>query len=160
MFELWDRDSGNRIGSFAKRGQALAAVRAARDRNGPTAAAQLALGRIDDEGNPIRIATGDALLRLLDEPSGATIRVRAGFTRTHSLQVGHRSGHLMMSETKAAHKPASKPLTVSKSSAASPLSKGQARPKTGAKSGSLAITRSKPRQKSIKQSGPKGKLTK
>lgn len=66
MFELWDRDSGNLLGSFESRKRALAVVREQHDLNGVRGILGLVLGEVEKGGRTHRIAEGAALLAMAD----------------------------------------------------------------------------------------------
>jgi hypothetical protein len=65
-YELWDLDSGNLIGDFDDRAEALAHVREIVKADGPAAVDQLALQYVYDEGRSTdTVAEGKALLDLI-----------------------------------------------------------------------------------------------
>ena len=61
IFELWNMESGNLLGSFATEELALAAVREAIQRDGECYGDILALGREDGRGNSKIVARGRQL---------------------------------------------------------------------------------------------------
>jgi len=61
LFELWDVETGNVIGTFASEDDALGVVRELIELNGVSYADALDLGRIDGDGHSTPIATGQAL---------------------------------------------------------------------------------------------------
>jgi hypothetical protein len=61
-FELWNSESGNLLGAFATERDALAAVREAVQRNGPSYGHGLALGREGSRGDSRIVARGQALV--------------------------------------------------------------------------------------------------
>jgi hypothetical protein len=69
-YELWDMESGNRLGAFATREEALMLVREMLEHDGPSAVESLGLGSLhqtadgDDELHPE--LDGPALLALLE----------------------------------------------------------------------------------------------
>jgi hypothetical protein len=75
MLALWDRDTGNVVGEFASEDAAFQAVREMLEANGQDIASDLALVRIDANGMPAALASGNELaLRALLRP---TERARA-----------------------------------------------------------------------------------
>ncbi|HET8524494.1 MAG TPA: hypothetical protein VFL82_14755 [Thermomicrobiales bacterium] len=64
VYELWDRETANQIGSYETRDEALAVVREAILSAGVTVVATVALGCEDDDGNTIVIAAGRDLADL------------------------------------------------------------------------------------------------
>jgi hypothetical protein len=62
MFELWSRQSGNRIGEFKTPQEVLDMVRELAHDYGPQWAEGLAYGTVDENGQPHRIAAGFELL--------------------------------------------------------------------------------------------------
>lgn len=76
VYDLFDLDNGNIVGSYEPEGDALAVVRAARRDHGETVAASLSLIRIDEDGSELLVADGDDLIRLA-EPEAARGPVRS-----------------------------------------------------------------------------------
>lgn len=64
MFELWDNESGNLVGSFPSEEAALAVVRQAVERYGHDAAMSLCLAKTSGSGRGRTIASGSGLERL------------------------------------------------------------------------------------------------
>jgi len=64
FFELVNTSSGNRVGNYPTREEALLDVRAVIDRRGPDAVATIALGYAQDDGDGYVIAEGDELVEL------------------------------------------------------------------------------------------------
>ena len=62
MFDLWDVETGNLIGTFASEAEALEIVRQLIEVNGMGYADALDLGRIANDGTTSSIATGQALV--------------------------------------------------------------------------------------------------
>lgn len=58
---LWDLESGNSLGDYDTEVEALVVVRDLLDANEPDYADRLSLGRTDDEGTTIVVASGSAL---------------------------------------------------------------------------------------------------
>ena len=69
-YELWDIETGNVVGSFARREDALGVVATLLRSFGSAYAYDLTLGRRDGAGVPQTVATGDDLLGTLagEEP--------------------------------------------------------------------------------------------
>ncbi|MCC6792143.1 MAG: hypothetical protein IT336_10670 [Thermomicrobiales bacterium] len=65
-YALWDIESGNSLGTYDSEPEVLSLVHSLIDANGPQYAAALDLSTEDGEGNATHLATGDALLTLLD----------------------------------------------------------------------------------------------
>jgi len=61
IFELWDLDSGNLMGSFSSESEALELLRNAIEAYGVSYVGSVALGRRDAEGKVESIAEGSAL---------------------------------------------------------------------------------------------------
>ncbi|MGH2557646.1 MAG: hypothetical protein ACRDJH_01170 [Thermomicrobiales bacterium] len=70
IYELWDRETANQIGSYESRAEAMAIVRDAVRVNGADALATVALGRETEDGDTVVIAAGRDLadLALQEEP--------------------------------------------------------------------------------------------
>ncbi len=75
VYELWDRETANQIGSYASRDEAMAIVRDAVRTHGADALATVALGREDEAGDTVVIAAGRALVELAaqGEPISASL---------------------------------------------------------------------------------------
>ena len=66
VYDLWDIETGNMIGTFDSEAAALRVVAELLGTNGVGYAEALDLGRLDRQGNPIgTIATGQALVERL-----------------------------------------------------------------------------------------------
>ena len=63
-YDLWDSESGNIIGTFVTRDQALSVVREALSRHGVGYAETLLLGQEDSRGRTKAIARGKKLVQL------------------------------------------------------------------------------------------------
>jgi hypothetical protein len=61
VYELWDIETGNAIGSFRTEAEALLIVRELLESNGADYADALDLGWLDERGNAGSIATGSSL---------------------------------------------------------------------------------------------------
>jgi hypothetical protein len=70
VFEIWDLDSGNRLGEFATEAEAVAEVKHALDQHGEEYVATLLLDA-EDEGRTQLIAQGPALVALARGTTGA-----------------------------------------------------------------------------------------
>ena len=64
IYDLWDSESGNIIGTFATRGDALSVVRQALAEHGAEYVATLLLGQEDKRGQTKAIAHGKKLVEL------------------------------------------------------------------------------------------------
>ena len=64
VYDIWDADSGNIVGAYASRNEALAVLRHALAEHGAAYVASLLLGQQDKRGRSKPIAQGDELLRL------------------------------------------------------------------------------------------------
>jgi hypothetical protein len=64
-FEIWDLESGNALGEFAREQEALAAVRDNVRAEGPSAVKGIVLVEIDERGESKVLAHGDELIRLV-----------------------------------------------------------------------------------------------
>ncbi len=73
-YELWSGPSGNMVGAFPSRNEALAAVREVAERNGPDYVESLALIVEDEGGESELIAEGGDLVRLIQGGAPAAIR--------------------------------------------------------------------------------------
>jgi hypothetical protein len=78
MFDLWDVETGNLIGTFASEAEALAIIRQLIELNGIGHADALDLGRIDSDGTSTSAATGYALAERAQESGRPVIVPRAG----------------------------------------------------------------------------------
>ena len=65
VYEIWDLDSGNRLGEFDSHEAALAEVKYALDHHGEAYVATLLLDAEDDEGHTRLIAEGSDLVALV-----------------------------------------------------------------------------------------------
>jgi hypothetical protein len=70
VYEIWDLDSGNRLGEYGTQGEALAEVKHALDAHGEAYAATLLLDVEDDEGHTRLVAKGSQLVALAREVNG------------------------------------------------------------------------------------------
>jgi len=75
MYELWNTASGNRVGEFESREEALASVRRTTHQHGASMVDMLALGYEDEDGEGEVIARGADLIALVQP--GATHPVTA-----------------------------------------------------------------------------------
>lgn len=66
VYDLFDLDDGNIVGSYETEGDALAVVRAARRDHGETVATALSMIRIDEDGTETLVADGVELVRLAE----------------------------------------------------------------------------------------------
>lgn len=66
FYALWDLESGNALGTYESQPEALAIVRQLIRANGTEYAHALDLSTEDSAGNAAHVATGDALLMLLE----------------------------------------------------------------------------------------------
>lgn len=64
VYELWDQETANQIGSYPSRAEAMAVVGDAVRAFGADALATVALGREDDNGDTVVIAAGRELADL------------------------------------------------------------------------------------------------
>jgi hypothetical protein len=64
VYEIWDLDSGNRLGEYGTQDEALAEVKHALDARGEAYAATLLLDVEDDDGHSRLIARGAGLVAL------------------------------------------------------------------------------------------------
>jgi hypothetical protein len=64
IYELWDRETANLIGTYESVDQALEVVRRAMERESPSSFRNVALGSEDEEGDTTVIAAGDELVAL------------------------------------------------------------------------------------------------
>jgi hypothetical protein len=64
LYELLDLETANAVAGFSTEAEALAEIRALLRQHGPNAAATLALGYEDEQGNGELIAAGNDLARL------------------------------------------------------------------------------------------------
>ena len=73
-YDLWDSESGNIIGTFPTREEALSVVREALSRHGVQYAESLLFGQEDSHGQTKAIAQGEELidLALAVAPAGST----------------------------------------------------------------------------------------
>ncbi len=70
-FELWDRDSGNRLGEFSEAEEAYELVGDILEDEGVKSASALVLVVEDDEGHSKRVAAGERLVNLARRPIAA-----------------------------------------------------------------------------------------
>lgn len=83
VYEIWDLDSGNRIGEFDSQARALAEVKHALDRHGEAYVATLLLDAEDDQGHTRLIAEGGDLVALVrgsptvQDPDGESRLIRS-----------------------------------------------------------------------------------
>jgi len=63
IFELWDRQTGNRLGEFTSPPEALEVVWEILQDDGPEAVEMLAMGMVED-GHPVKLYDGKLLLQM------------------------------------------------------------------------------------------------
>jgi len=88
LYELWDTETSNLVGTYPTERAALAIVRSAVRAHGPDAFATIALGREDERGNMIPVATGAELVRLAHPDERP--QDRAGLLRSNLRRAGAR----------------------------------------------------------------------
>jgi hypothetical protein len=69
VYEIWDLESGNRLGEFSTEDEALTQVKDALERHGEQYVATLLLDAEDDQGQTHLIAEGAQLVALARGPS-------------------------------------------------------------------------------------------
>ena len=67
VYDVWDSETANIVGAFESQPEALDALGHALDEHGPGYVSVLVLGLEDDAGDTTLIATGDELVRLVQE---------------------------------------------------------------------------------------------
>jgi hypothetical protein len=73
VYDLFDLDDGNIVGSYPSEAEALAVVRAALRDHGRAAASTLSLIRVDDDGSESLVADGDDLILRADRSPAASV---------------------------------------------------------------------------------------
>lgn len=63
VYELWDSETRNLLGTYPSEEAALAVIRSLLQKHGPGAVASLFLGREDETGRSTLIADGNALVK-------------------------------------------------------------------------------------------------
>ena len=69
VYELWDGETRNLLGTFPSEEAALAVIRGLLQKHGPGAVAGLFLGREDETGRSTLIADGNALVKRAEATS-------------------------------------------------------------------------------------------
>ena len=69
VYELWDGDTRNLLGTYPSEEAALAVIRSLLQKHGPGAVAGLFLGREDEAGRSTLIADGTALVKRAEATS-------------------------------------------------------------------------------------------
>ena len=72
-YELWDGETANIVGAFESEAAAFAAVGRALQEHGPAYVASLVLGRENDDGDSVLIATGSDLVERATEFLAGTV---------------------------------------------------------------------------------------
>ncbi len=69
VYELWDGETRNLLGTYPREEAALAVIRGLLQKHGPGAVAGLFLGREDEMGRSTLIAEGNALVKRAEATS-------------------------------------------------------------------------------------------
>ncbi len=74
VFDVWDGESANIVGAFESQLEALDALERALDEHGSDYVSVLVLGFEDDAGDSVLIATGNELVKLVQDHRDGPVR--------------------------------------------------------------------------------------
>ena len=83
VYDLWDIETGNMIGTYPSEAEAMQIVRELLDLNGVDYAEALGLGYLDEHGNPHPIATGATLVDRVREVRSTTVSTPHALAKQH-----------------------------------------------------------------------------